>query len=384
MEKMSPFQLKCLITLLIIPVAFLEEGPLLTAPLKNNAWLAPVVMILLGWFLFQMYLFIFRQNNCSFPEALTEHLGNIVGKIITVFYIFYFLLLGGYVLRIYSEFMKTSLLLTTPSGVPLFLMLFTGFYALKKGINNIARISVIILALIILFNIFLISNCLINGFKWDNLQPLLSDISVKTSFIAFFGLTGVLGKAMAVFILADFIEGDKEKSIRASLNTLLFIFVPVISSTLLALSATLHPAVISSLSSAVFTMARTVHISYFIQNIDVLFISVWICGIYVTLTLFWFSASICTQKAFKLPDNRFFLAASGVFIALVSVFLSGTSLGLSVWTTKLMPFLNNCFFIFIPLFIFIKVLIKKCLSNGFAKRCPFIRKRNKNSFIAKD
>jgi hypothetical protein len=28
-----------------------------------------------------------------------------------------------------------------------------------------------------------------------------------------------------------------------------------------------------------------------------------------------------------------------------------------------MPLLNNCFFVFIPLFIFIKVLIKNYLSN---------------------
>ncbi|MDR1160564.1 MAG: GerAB/ArcD/ProY family transporter [Syntrophomonadaceae bacterium] len=374
MEKISSFQLKCLIALLIIPAAFFEEGPLLTAVLKNNAWLVPIGIILPGWLLFKMYLYIFRQNNISFPEAFNEHLGRFWGKIITIFYIFYFLVLCSYILRIYFEFMKINLLLTTPISVLFFLMLFIGFYALKKGINNIARLSVIIFALTIFLNIFLISNCIINGFKWDNLQPILSDIPFKASLIAFFGLIGVLGKAMTVFTLADFVAGDKEKTIKSSLSTVLIIFSLVISSTLLSLCATLHPSIIPSLSSAVLTMVRTAHISYFIQNIDILFISVWICGIYITLTIFWFSASILTQKAFSLRDNRFFLASSGIFIALVSASLSSTSLGLFVWTTKFMPFLNNCFFVFIPLFIFIKSLIKNYLPNKHNNESLSIKK----------
>ncbi len=67
-------------------------------------------------------------------------------------------------------------------------------------------------------------------------------------------------------------------------------------------------------------MIRLARIGDFIQNLDIVFIAVWIMGIFGAVTIPWFMACFTTQKVFNLQDYRFLAAPSAVIIGILSIY----------------------------------------------------------------
>ncbi len=81
MNKISEWQLFCMLALLTLPVAFLEQPHRLINIAYNNAWLTFIPVFLTGALLIKMYAIIINKSRTPFPLMLEEHLGIISGRI---------------------------------------------------------------------------------------------------------------------------------------------------------------------------------------------------------------------------------------------------------------------------------------------------------------
>ncbi|MDD2619905.1 MAG: endospore germination permease [Syntrophomonadaceae bacterium] len=353
--KMTNFQLFCLLLLLIAPVAYLETPHLIMHTAFNNSWLAALVAIIPGLLLVYMYCHIINKSSQPFPLLLNEHLGIALGKILGVAYIFLFILVTSYTLRLFIEFMKMNVLPATPISVFIGVLLFIGFAAIKTGLENIARVSEILVLIGVPFSYIIVIIAIANNFHIDRLLPV-GYINYKSFGMGVLLGSYVLGKMMPVLSLAFLLDNKKEA--RNAMNKALFVHIPLTVITALGLVVTLGTIPSLSFTFPTFNMVRLARVGIFVQNLDIIFISIWIMGIFAAVTIPWFMACFVTQKVFNLRDYRFLAAPSTLIIGIFSITISRNNLETLIWSMYIIPPLYSIFFIGIPFIIFIITLFK--------------------------
>lgn len=355
MIKITNYQLYCLLVMLVCPLAVLEQPHRLLPVAYNNAWLSFFPAIIPGILLILMYSQIIKKSRHAFPRLLEEHLGKATGKILGCAYILVFILNCSFTLRFFIEYMKVNVLPATPITIFIGAILLLGWAALKMGFSNIARSSEFVVILGLLFTFMIIFLSIFNNFHIERIQPI-AYIDLKTYSLSVFLATFVLSKMMPVLSLAFFLPA-KEKS-HSIMITVLFTYVLIL--VLITLAIIVTRGIMPSLNFMFPTvnMIRLARIGNFIQNLDILFVAVWIMGIYGSVTILWFMACYTAQQIFNLRDYRFMAAPSTVIIGVLAIIISSNNLAVIIWSHKIIPYLHTFFFIFIPFIIFIVCLFK--------------------------
>lgn len=203
MFRITNFQLYCILVILVIPVAYLELASRLIAVLYNNAWLAVIAALIPGILLILMYSYIIKKSRYPFPLLLDEHLGKFLGRLLGFAYIPIFILSCSYNLRVFIEFMKMNVLPATPISIFIGVLLFIGFIAIKTGLENIARISELIVFVGFPFSFIIVIIALVNNPHFDRMLPI-SYVNYKSLGLGIMNIIVILGKMMPVLTLAFF------------------------------------------------------------------------------------------------------------------------------------------------------------------------------------
>lgn len=117
------------------------------------------IILIFGFVISIPLIFCYAHTLNLYPgsglfEIFVTVFGKAIGKIFIAFYIFYALMLGGFVFRAYSEFIKITSLPYTPQIVIRSFMAVICIWMAKSGIKCIARISRFIIPLFVFFMLF--------------------------------------------------------------------------------------------------------------------------------------------------------------------------------------------------------------------------------------
>jgi len=353
--RISHFQLYCILLLLVGPVAFLETPNILIIHLGCNAWLAAIGTIVPGILLAAMFQYIIKKSSQPFPLLLEEHLGKILGKLLGFLYIPAFLLASSFTLRLFVDFIVTNVLPQTPISVFIGVLLLVGLVAIKSGLENLARCCelVVILGLPFAFLIFLIA--IIENWNPGNLLPFarmdLTSFSLGLSSCSY-----VLGKMLPVLSLAFFCP--RQEKIRQVMLLAIFSYVALMLATTLATLMTLDTTMSNIATFPTFSTIRLLHIADFIRNIDIVFIGIWILGVFGSVSIPWFMACYTTQQLFALKDYRFLAAPSSLIIGVFSILMSKNIMELLAVSMHIIPLLYSFVFILLPFLLFLLTLFK--------------------------
>lgn len=355
MFKITNFQFYCLLIILATPVASLELPHRLVHVAYNNAWLAVLAAILPGALLVLMYSSIIRKSGQPFPRLLDEHFGKLIGKILGFAYIFIFFLTGAYSLRLFIEFMKMNVLPATPISIFIGCILLAGFLAIKMGMQQIARACEIIVVIGLLFTFLIVSIALFSNFQPERILPL-AYMDYK-GFIQGVATTSIIfGKIMPVLTLAFFLpQRDQAPSIMYKV-----LLTYIIALTFICVGLVITIGTMPSLNSVfpTFNMIRLARIGAFVQNVDIVFISVFINGIFAAVTIPWFMACFTIKEIFNLQEYRFLAAPSSLIMGILSIIISGNSLEVVYWSLRIIPIVYGIAFIIVPFIIFLVTLFK--------------------------
>ncbi|MDD4801351.1 MAG: endospore germination permease [Syntrophomonas sp.] len=355
MIRITNFQIYCLLLLTTTPLAYLVTPMMVTHIVDNNSWLAILTAIIPGALLIYVYIYILKNSIRPFPALLEDCLGSIIGKIIGFFYIFSFLFGTAVTLRYFVALIGSSTVPDTPLSIFIGAMLLVSYYALKTGMANIARVGelLIIFGLPIAFFIILIS--LAQKPDFNSLLPFKS-IDFESFTTGIFYSFYILGDLMAILILAYF-STNREK-IPSTLFHVLYTYIILISLTAAVSVIQFGSNYNNLITFPTFKMVRTILISDFIQNIDVVFIAIWIIGMFAAISVKWFLACYTIQQLFGLRDYRFLAAPSSVAIGIISLMMGRNIIEVQIILHNIMPIIYSIFYIFIPLIIFFILLFK--------------------------
>lgn len=355
MIRINNFQIYCMLVLVTVPTAFLITPAIVTHTVNNSAWLAVLAGSLPAALISGIYIYILKKSPRPFPAMMEDCLGKAVSKVVGFLYILVYLLSVAVTLRIFVTFISSNVVPDTPLSIFIGCMLLTGYYGLKTGLENIARVAelLILFGVPLSFIILLIS--LIHFPGLQNLLPLAC-LSCKTFIYGTFEGFIVISNMAAILVLAYF--SDNREKVPRILLYVSVTYIALIGLTSMLTIMHFGTEYTNLLAFPTFKIVRGITIGDFIQNIDAAFIALWITGIFGSLSLNWFMACYITQQVFNLRDYRFIAAPTSIIIGVLTLKIGQNIIETQTIITKLLPLMYSFFYIFIPFLIFMILLFK--------------------------
>lgn len=298
--KISSFQLFVLILLF-------ELGSALLLPIgsdaKQNAWLAILIAMIGGFFVFLIFHRLYLYYPDSLPTTYVQKIiGKFLGKFLGILYMVYFLYLSARVLRDFGEMLSVLGYPTTPLAVNHVLMMIVIVYTVRKGIEVLARTGELFFMVLYLlaisgFVLIIFSN-LIN---MDNLKPFLEDGMLPVVKVA---LTQVIFFPFSEIFVFSMIFPYLNNPRKARITGLLGMALGGIN---LAISSAINISVLraSGVSRTTYPLLSTIQaieIAKFLERLDIFFMLALIILGFFKACIFFYAALIGTADIFNIEQ----------------------------------------------------------------------------------
>lgn len=284
---------------------------------KQDAWLAILLGTGSGVCMFLVYDHLYHQYD---ERPLTQYvriiLGNYIGSLLALLYIFYFLYLSARVLRDFGDLLLSSTLEATPMLVINSMLMFVIGSAVYYGLEVIGRTGEIILPVMAL--LALITGGAISFshiFHIENLLPVLErgwEPVIKAAFPL--TITFPFGETIVFSMILPYLS-EKAHSRKTGVKAIL------ISGLILTVTIVTNIAVlgVSQASSEQFPLLTTVgkiNVGDFIQRVDAVALSALILGGFFKISIFFYAGVSGMKELFSIQKKKhtLFLVASFVIV----------------------------------------------------------------------
>lgn len=299
-DIMSSTQLLTLIASSIIGTGILSLARAVSEVAGRDGWISTFfggVFVLIG-------ILIISQLGKRFPnETFVEYTGKITGKfiayIIILFYILYAIGISSLVTRFLAYLLNTWLLRYTPKVVINFIIVVLSVYLCRNGIKVLARF--------VEFTFFLLAPLVLLIFiplgsapTFMNIRPIGQEGLVNI-------LKGMLPATYAYAgfeILLLFYPFVQERKKITRYSTYAIMIVVLLYTTSVAAQIIIFPqSSIAKMWMPVINYILNVRIP-FITRIDLAFIYFWIIGIFSTIGIQYYTATIEIKQLFNIKDRK--------------------------------------------------------------------------------
>ena len=323
---------------------------------KQDAWLSIIIAAALAVPMLAVYsriLALFPEKNIY--EILNIVFGNIFGRLIALFFIWYAFHLGTMVLRNFQEFIKIVSFPETPEFISVMLMGILCIWVVKEGIEVLGRFS----QLAIIFLAFIIIVVISLGMKnasFDNFRPFLYN-----------GVKPVLSSAFSVFsfpfaetvlftAVFTFMKGRNN-----SYRVYYFALVIGVSFTL---SVTVRNILvlgadfIERVYFASYAAVSLVNIGNFLQRIEVTVSVVMLFTGFVKISVCLMATARGVDYLFKVGNYRQLVAPVGFLMMITSCFIYQNAMEMQEFAFEVYKYYAFPFQVILPLIIWIGAEIK--------------------------
>ncbi|RAW12790.1 MULTISPECIES: GerAB/ArcD/ProY family transporter [Paenibacillus] len=255
--------------------------------------------ILIQLIIFMCWMLMRRFPSSSIYEITTLITGNVIGKILTIGYIGYYLFMGTSVLVNAYGVINRWMLQDTPRWAILSLFLFSSIYLVRQNLRIIARVLVLISFLVIPMMV-LISY----GLKKVNLLYLLpldeagwpNIISGSTeTLMAMFGFEFFL----VVYPMVEGKSTGKLKSIAAASAVVAVLY----SFSVFICSTAFSPQQLDMMPEPVIYLLRSIPLGT-MDRADFLFLPIWLISIFGAICGYYYAASYGLGYLFKQKNHK--------------------------------------------------------------------------------
>lgn len=351
-EKITDKEAICILILFILGSSLIIGGG---GEAKNDAWIATIIgiiMVIPMLLVFSRLLLLFPGKDLF--DILDITLGKIIGKIVSVLYIWYAFHLGSLVLRNFGEFINTVAMTETPMFVPLLCLGFTSIIAVKLGIEVIGRTCTYFLP-VLLFIILLVQLLGIPQFHFNYIKPILGNSFthiLKGGFSTF-----SFPFAETVLFIGVF------SSLKTKKSSLKVYFWGVLISGIITIFITIRNIevlgnMLGSFYFPSYTAVSRIHLGSFLQRIEVTVSIVFIFGVFLKSSICLLVACKGIEKLFNLKDYRSIVIQTGLLMIYFSYTIYDNIMVMKYWAFKVYPYYAFPFQVILPIIMWISAEIK--------------------------
>ena len=346
---------------MLLLAGFIQGSYLLISFVTNQAEHDVWIVILSGFAAGIPLLLCFIALSKKFPdknlvEILKTVYGDILGVVISVLYVLFFLILASFNLRDISSFYIGYVLTETPPFIIVIIFVLVGaVFSVGRGILAISRVSLITVTICLLTSITL-TLIITDKMDFSNFLPVF-DIPIHTYLQATYVLLCLpLGETVAFLMIAPMVK-DKTKLTRYVFGgmglAIVFYLLPTIRNTaVLGTSNIVY-------SQATYQSARMISIADFITRIDLFVTFAITMAIFIKISVLFFAATKGISQLLHLKSNKLLLLPVGSIVLALSMASFSSSVFHSVWGINYGVWFNTPFVILIPVITLIVAKLRK-------------------------
>jgi spore germination protein KB len=362
-EKVSSFQFFILVIMFVVGSSVLYIPTVLAATAKEDAWIVGVIGGILGVGIIFLYVKIAEFSDGKDLIQLYESVfGFILGKVFTVIFSFYCLIIASLILRGIGDFMKTQIMPETPIEIIMGLFIFFVIYAQKYGVEVFARSAEIFFPWIIF--LFSLGVCMIlPDIQFKQILPILDNgikpiLQGTLSYIGFPYLECVL-----LLILLPYCNRFKQAKKSWILGTIagaILLLIPVVLAILV-----LGPEMTARQSYVTYVLAKKMGIPRVFERMEVIIAIFWIITIFYKLLLCSFCLNKSLGRLLKVEDEQILVFPLGIIIFCMSIISGEDIVYLNDFSRNIWPIFALQTGLLLPLLI---LLIQKVKKQSIKKR----------------
>ena len=330
-----------------------------TATTKQESW----IVVIAGYIVSLPILGMYAALAHTFPgKSIVEIsiivFGNILGRIVSLLYIYFFFSLAFLNTEVLGGFINGFIMLKTPMIAILIMFIFVCAWAVRSGVETMTRYSVpfVIITFIMLF---ITSILLIKDMKFDNLFPIFSLPMVK--YIQSTHTMAILPfcEIFSFFMLFPYVK--ETNKISSALFGGMTIGAITLLLTILRDAAVLGP-LIPILSSPNYEAIRFIDVEHILTRLEVIYAGILIMLIFFKVVIVFFAAVTGIAQVFNLHSYRTLVPIVGVLIIIFSFEAFGSAVESSYWGANVAAVYSTLFEVILPGVTLLTMAYKKLVS----------------------
>ncbi|MDN4073169.1 GerAB/ArcD/ProY family transporter [Fictibacillus terranigra] len=298
--KISSFQMALIMYPTIAATALLTVPGITGSYAERDMWISPILGSVNGFFtafiLYQLHRIYPKESLIQYVELI---IGRFFGKILGFVYLFFLLHLGSIILREYSTFVSVSFLQKTPPFVIIGGMILVCAFAVSGGIEVLGRTANLFVPIVFLLPL-ITAILLLKDFDPKHMLPIMEHGSLPVIMGAAAPQVW-FGETFLITLILPFLS-DRDKGMKWSMILVIGIMVNFVITNLTAIF--LFGGSASGYAFPLFTAIRYITVSTFFEHLESVAIAIWIMGIFIKVSMFYYALVLGTSQWLNLSDYR--------------------------------------------------------------------------------
>lgn len=357
-QVISARQFTIIVTFYAIGTSFLILPGTIVGEAKQDAWISSILAVLIS--LVIVKIFIATSNisrNMSLVEINRKVLGNWIGNIVSLIFVFFTFITAGELLFFVSNFMNTSVMHDTPAYQFSILFGLIIIFGCSLGLETFSRTAEILFPIFLILFIVLIL-FISPQIRVENIQPVLENgpksiLYGVLLFISFFSLPMV--SLLMIFPVS--LKDKKGAQKGFYMGTIVGGVVLIIIVTLCIL--VLNPNNTAHSRYPGYDLAKRISVGNFIERIEVIMAFMWIIAIFFKTLMYFYASVIGLGQILKIKNYRVLNLPLGFILILLSQFIHPDILHSDTYNKgPWIPFVAT-YALFLPLVLLVVAKIRK-------------------------
>lgn len=356
-EKINSTQFFCLIVLFELGSALLLE---IGRPAGRYGWIVLVIAGIVGCLLYLAYIKLHSYYPTLVLTQYTQLIwGKYIGMIVSFVYVLYFMYMAARILRDFTDLLSIMAYRNTSPIILAALMMGVSIYAVKQGLQTIARVSLVgfVLLLSIFFALSLFE--VIDGLMHiDNLRPFLPrDWSPILHTVFPKAITIPFGEMVAFLMLFPYLD-QKVKGRKIGLYAILASCLYLIFSSLENIMV-LDEDIVEASIFPLLSSASLIDIANFITRLESLIVITLVTLGLFKLLIFFYCTVIGAANVFGIRKQNKLIIIIGLLIFILSFAIASNEIEhIHIGIEKVPYYLHIPLQIVVPLLLLLSVIIR--------------------------
>ncbi|MEI4803358.1 endospore germination permease [Bacillus sp. FJAT-51639] len=355
--KISAIQMGLIAYPMILGTTVLAVPTIMGREAERDMWISPIFASSMG---FLSVFLAYRLNKIYPDETFIQYseqiIGRFLGKIISFFYLFFLLENIGNFLRQYAEFTVGAILPQTPRIVIISCLTLLCAFVVYGGIEVLGRLAQLYIPLFIV-PLFIMLLLLLQDFETKNMFPIMMHgIKPSISGAIIPGL-GWFTEFFVISFLLPFLT-DREKGKKWGMISVLAVTLTMIVINLTVLFL-FGGKMTSNYLYPVFEAARYINISDFFENLEAIVMVVWVTGIFLKISVFYYALALGTAQWLNLSDYRPVVFPYGLLMVVFGIWAHPNIPEMSQFYKLVSPLYKPLFLLVIPLCLLFLAMVRQ-------------------------
>jgi spore germination protein KB len=293
-------------------------------------------------------------------EILELNFGKLIGRLLSIPFIWFAFHLAAIVLRNFGEFISTIALPETPKTVPMIIFAFICILAVKAGIETIGRCSQYFI-LLIAVEIIIVNMLNIPNMEIENLRPLMTLEASKYMQSIFTAFSFPFGETVIFLMLFSSVQ--KKNSVYKIFLSAIIIAGLIISFTTARNIMVLGPNTMEAMYFPSYSAISRVNIGNFLQRMEIVVTIAFLLAGFIKISVALLAATKGFARLFGFEDYAIWVVPIGLLMVNMSYLLYDDITEMFEWAQKIWPYYAFPFQVILPIGIWIALEVKRMLKE---------------------